>query len=148
MGGAGGRGGIGVKRGEGDGVTPLGVWRLEQVLYRADRLAAPDGAGPAERIGPGDLWCDDPVREAYNKRLRAPFAGSAERLRRADPLYDLIATTDFNRAPVAPGAGSAIFLHVWRGPRRVTEGCVAVSLRDLRWILARWRPWRRVVIRG
>lgn len=141
-------GGIGAKRGEGDGITPAGVWRIESVMVRADRLARVD-AGPAARpIGPCEGWSDDPGDPAYNTRVRLPAPGSAERLRRADPLYDLIAALDFNRAPVVPGAGSAIFLHVWRGPRRPTDGCVAFAKRDLLWILSRWRRWRRVVIRG
>ncbi|MEM6438266.1 MAG: L,D-transpeptidase family protein [Pseudomonadota bacterium] len=143
-----GRGGVGVKAGEGDGVTPVGVWRLEQVLFRADRLAAP-GRGPGTRpIGPRDVWCDDPQAAAYNAAVQAPFPGSAERLRRPDPLYDLVGVLDFNRSPTVSGAGSAIFLHVWRAPRRATEGCVAFARRDLIWILGRWQPWRRVVVRG
>ncbi|MEM1314213.1 MAG: L,D-transpeptidase family protein [Pseudomonadota bacterium] len=143
-----GRAGLGRKRGEGDGVTPVGVWRLESVLRRGDRVRPIRLTCPQRLIRPGDGWSDDPDDPDYNRHVRLPASGSAERLRRGDPLYDLVAVLDVNRSPVVAGAGSAIFLHVWRGPRRATEGCIAFSRRDLRWILSRWRPWRRVVVRG
>jgi L,D-peptidoglycan transpeptidase YkuD (ErfK/YbiS/YcfS/YnhG family) len=137
-----GRGGTGEKRREGDGVSPAGRHRIETVLGRPDRGLR------ARPIRPGDGWSDDPRDPAYNRLVRPPHRFGHERLRRADPLYDLIAVLDFNRAPVLPGAGSAIFLHCWRKPRHPTEGCIAFRRRDLAWILARWRPGSRVVVRA
>lgn len=147
-----GRGGIGAKVGEGDGVTPIGAHRLEALLFRADRPAGRAGArvfrGPARAIGPRDGWSDDPADPAYNTRVRLPHAFGHERLRRADPFYDLVGVLDWNRAPVVPGRGSAIFLHLWRRPRRPTAGCVAFRAADLLWILARWTPRSRVIVTG
>lgn len=136
-----GRGGIGAKRAEGDGVTPVGRHRVEAVLHRADRLRA---AG--RRIGPGDGWSDDPADPDYNRAVRRPHPYGCEALRRADPQYDLVAVLDWNRTPVVAGRGSAIFLHVWRRPRHPTAGCVAFRRTDLAWILARWTPRSRVVV--
>ena len=138
-----GRGGIGTKGGEGDGVTPRGVHRLEAVLHRPDRLALAFGAA----IGPCAGWSDDPTDPAYNRPVRRPHPFSHEALRRPDRQYDLLAVTDWNRAPVLPGRGSAIFLHVWRAPRRPTAGCIAFRCADLAWLLARWTPRSRVVVR-
>lgn len=138
-----GRGGIGVKRGEGDGVTPVGVHRLEGVLVRRDRLAVTG----AEAIGPRDGWSDDPRDPGYNEPVLRPHGFGCEALRRADPLYDLIGVLDFNRGPVVAGGGSAIFLHVWRKPRHPTEGCIAFARGDLVRILAAWTPRSRVVVR-
>ena len=147
-----GRGGIGAKRAEGDGVTPLGIHRLELLLYRPDRPAGRAGArafaGPVRAIGPRDGWSDDPRDPAYNGPVRLPWGASHERLRRADPLYDLVGVLDWNRHPVTPGRGSAIFLHLWRRPRRPTAGCVAFRAADLLWILARWTPRSRVIVTG
>jgi L,D-peptidoglycan transpeptidase YkuD (ErfK/YbiS/YcfS/YnhG family) len=42
----------------------------------------------------------------------------------------------WNDAPVVRGRGSAIFLHVARPDYAPTEGCVALSLRDLLAVLA------------
>ena len=144
-----GRGGIAPKRGEGDGVTPVGAWRLESLLWRPDRLPRPRTALPLRPIGPRDGWGDDPAEpQAYNRAVRLPVQGSAERLRRRDRLYDLVAVTDFNRNPVVPGAGSAIFVHLWRSPFHPTAGCVAFRAPDLAWVLARWTPRSRLLIRA
>lgn len=141
-----GRGGIGEKRAEGDGITPAGVHRIEEVRFRPDRLR-PAGPLPARPIRPVHGWSDDPADPCYNRLVLRPHGFSHEAMRRADPMYDLVAVLDWNRAPVTPGRGSAIFLHVWRGPRRPTAGCVAFRRRDLAWILARWTPGGRVMIR-
>ena len=55
---------------------------------------------------------------------------------------------DWNRHPPIAGRGSAIFLHVWRAPRQPTAGCIAFRREDLAWILARWTPRSRVLVRG
>jgi L,D-peptidoglycan transpeptidase YkuD (ErfK/YbiS/YcfS/YnhG family) len=139
-----GRGGIGVKRREGDGITPLGRHRIEAVLVRADRRR-PGGFQP---IGPRDGWSDDPGDPAYNRRIRRPHGFGHEALRRADRLYDLVAVLDYNRHPPDPGRGSALFLHVWRKPRHPTAGCIAFRAGDLAWILSRWTARSRVVVRS
>lgn len=120
---------------EGDGATPRGIHRLVGMLYRPDRMARPaDWALP---IGPGDLWSDDPGHEDYNMMVRAPYPHSHEKLRRADPLYDLILLTDWNWPYAVKGRGSAIFIHQYRRPGYPTEGCVALSRRDLHAIAPR-----------
>jgi L,D-peptidoglycan transpeptidase YkuD (ErfK/YbiS/YcfS/YnhG family) len=138
-----GRGGIGPKLREGDGVTPAGVHRLEGVLHRPERLRCPLAAPIRHRDG----WSDDPRDPAYNRPVRRPHPFSHEALRRADRQYDLLAVTGWNRDPVSPGGGSAIFLHVWRKPRHPTAGCIAFRRADLAWILARWTPQSRLVVR-
>lgn len=79
--------------------------------------------------------------------VRAPFAPSHERLRRADPLYDIVLITDYNWPRAERGRGSAIFLHLWRGPRYPTAGCVAFRPADLVWIAARIRCGTRLILR-
>ena len=139
-----GRGGIGIKTCEGDGITPVGEWRIDFAMARPDRSTL--SAVPIR----SDLhWCDAPDALLYNQPFRELRpALSAERLFRADPLYDLIGVLNHNRYPVRPGAGSAIFLHVWRKPRHPTEGCVAFARDHLRWILDTWSPLARVIIRN
>jgi L,D-peptidoglycan transpeptidase YkuD (ErfK/YbiS/YcfS/YnhG family) len=146
-----GRGGIGVKRAEGDGVTPRGRHRIEAVLVRKDRakrvgIASDSRRTPVATIGPSDGWSDDPADPAYNRPVRRPHPWRHEALRRADRQYDLVAVLDWNRHPPVAGRGSAIFLHVWRRPRHPTAGCIAFRGADLAWILARWGRRSRVVV--
>lgn len=129
---------------EGDGGTPRGVHRIVGMLYRPDRLPAPQPW--AEAIGPMDLWSDDVRCPDYNHLVRAPHPFSHEALRRADPLYDLVLVTDWNWPVAVPGKGSAIFLHQWRRPGYPTAGCVAFSRKDLHWIAARVQPGARLII--
>ena len=67
-----GRGGIGIKRAEGDRVTPVGRHRIEAVFWRPDHGRAPrlGGGLAAFPIGPRDGWSDDPADPAYNCRIR------------------------------------------------------------------------------
>ncbi|MFN3614543.1 MAG: L,D-transpeptidase [Rubrimonas sp.] len=142
-----GRGGFRTDKREGDGATPVGVWRLTQVFWRADRLPRPFAALPRAPIGPRMGWSDDPACPRYNRAVALPRTASAERMRRADRLYDVVVVTDHNAAG-APGLGSAIFLHLRRGPGHPTAGCVAFRRADLLWILSRWRPSSRMVAGG
>ncbi|MBL6427520.1 MAG: L,D-transpeptidase family protein [Maritimibacter sp.] len=142
-----GRGGITQNKREGDGATPAGTWRLMGGGYRADRVMPPPAPIGLRAIGPHDLWCDAPEDTLYNHAVRAPYSASHERLRRADPLYDIFIVTDWNWPEASPGKGSAIFVHCWRGPRKPTAGCLAFRPDHLRWILARWTPRSRILVR-
>lgn len=143
-----GRGGMTANKREGDGATPLGVWRIVEGRYRADRRRAPTAPLPLNAIGPRDLWSDDPDTDDYNQPTRAPYAPRHERLRRADPLYDVMLVTDWNWPIATPGKGSAIFVHNWRRPRYPTAGCLAFRADHLEWILARWTRHSRIILRG
>ena len=149
-----GRGGIGVKTGEGDGVTPMGSHRIEAVFWRMERIWNPYGLRMASfpvnfrPIGLRDGWSDDPADPAYNDLVQRPHRFSHEAMRRADPMYDIVLVTDWNWPDAAPGRGSAIFLHQWRRPGFPTAGCVAFSREDLCWIAARVQPGARLIVPG
>lgn len=144
-----GRGGIGVKRGEGDGVTPIGTFQLVGIGLRTDRMSFEAPHISQKSIGLGDVWSDDPKDPDYNHGLHSPnHPFSHERLYRADGLYDALGILDFNWPNAQPGAGSAIFLHIWRKPRHPTEGCVAFERNNLVGIFQNWKPWSRVIVRG
>jgi L,D-peptidoglycan transpeptidase YkuD (ErfK/YbiS/YcfS/YnhG family) len=131
-----GRGGIGHKAGEGDGITPLGTWPLRRLLYRADRVPSVKTRLPLSTIAPDDGWCDASGDPAYNTQVKLPHGASAENLWRKDHIYDLVVVIGFNDAPVVPGKGSAIFLHVARPNYSPTAGCVAIARADLVHLLA------------
>lgn len=140
-----GGGGITATKCEGDGATPVGAYRITGGMWRRDRLAHPRGRALLG-AGPRDIWSDDPRDPNYNKLSRSGACGFRhERMRRADGLYDLVLFTDHNLAAV-PGTGSAIFVHLWRGARLPTAGCIAFRRTDLLWIWARWSPGSRLII--
>ncbi|MHC8508055.1 MAG: L,D-transpeptidase family protein [Rhodospirillales bacterium] len=126
-----GRGGVRVDKREGDGAAPAGVWPMRRVLYRPDRLAAPETALPAGSITETDGWCDDAARPEYNRPVTLPFAGSHEVMWRKDHLYDVVVVLGHNDSPPVPGLGSAVFLHCAHEDYAPTEGCVALARADL-----------------
>lgn len=143
-----GHGGIQTAKREGDGTTPAGVFAMRQVLFRADRLAAPSTRLSVMPLRRDDGWCDDPADPFYNRPVRLPHKASAETLWRDDGVYDLIVPLGYNDDPVVAGAGSAIFLHVARAPYAPTEGCVALSREDLLAVLRDAERDARVVVHG
>lgn len=131
---------------EGDGATPIGRWRVVRVLYRADRVARPVSGLPTRPIQPLDGWCDDPADRNYNRQVRHPYGASAEALWRNDDLYDVVVVVDHNQCPRRRNGGSAIFVHHARGDRGPTAGCVALSPRDLRSLLALLKTGSRLIV--
>ena len=135
-----GPGGIKMKHGEGDGITPIGSWPVREVFYRADRVAKPVTALPVRAIARDDGWCDAPDDPHYNRYVKLPHAASAETLWRDDHLYDLVLVLGYNDDPVVPGKGSAIFLHLARPDFGPTAGCVALALGDALAALKQLKP--------
>ena len=144
-----GRAGVTMRKREGDGASPRGVFRLRGGFYRPDRfLVRPASGLPLRPTRPQDGWCDAPGDRRYNRPIRLPSdTASAEALWRDDGLYDLVIDLDYNRGPIRPGRGSAIFLHVARAGYRPTEGCVALKPSDLLRLLRRLGPRTRLAIR-
>ena len=54
---------------------------------------------------------------------------------RKDYLYDLVIVMDYNISRRLTRGGSAIFFHLAREDYGPTEGCVAISRRDMHWLL-------------
>lgn len=131
-----GKGGIAVKGGEGDGITPRGLYPIREIFYRADRIAKPDTALPVRAIRKDDGWCDAPDDPNYNQLVKLPYPASAEHMWREDDVYDLVCVLAHNDDPPVPGLGSAIFMHLARPGYAPTEGCVALSREDMLDLLA------------
>jgi L,D-peptidoglycan transpeptidase YkuD (ErfK/YbiS/YcfS/YnhG family) len=141
-----GPGGIAVKGGEGDGITPRGAFVVREIFYRADRIPKPVTALPLHAIQKNDGWCDAPNDPNYNRLVTLPYRSSAEQMWRADHLYDLVAVLGYNDDPVVPGKGSAIFLHLARPDFSATHGCVALAHDDWLAAIAQLQPGDQVVI--
>ena len=79
-------------------------------------------------------WCDDPNSKHYNKIVNYPFKYSIEKLWRKDNIYDVIIIIDYNLNPVIKNKGSAIFLHIAKQGYKPTNGCIAVSKKNIKLI--------------
>ncbi len=132
---------------EGDGKTPAGTYILRRVLYRQDRIKAPQTILPCRAIRPEDGWCDDPNDPAYNRPVILPYGASAERLFRDDHVYDILVVLGHNDAPPIAGLGSAVFLHLARENGAPTRGCIATGETDLRMMLQRANRTSRLILR-
>jgi len=142
-----GRGGIGEKTREGDGITPVGTYPFRKVMFRGDRVFAPRTRLKLWPIIKGDAWCDAPYDVRYNRWVRTPYPASTETLYRSDHLYDIAVELGFNDEPVVAGRGSAIFLHVARPDFGPTEGCIALGEPDLVELLGYLAPGDTITVR-
>ena len=145
--------GIGYKKREGDGITPIGTFPLRVALLTtsrySNRLYTPISRLPLLRTNARVAWCDDARHpRKYNRPIALPSRLSHETLHRRDNLYDLLIVLGFNDAPARARRGSAIFLHATRvtkgttnsttkEPFATTEGCIAVKPKALRATLAK-----------
>jgi L,D-peptidoglycan transpeptidase YkuD (ErfK/YbiS/YcfS/YnhG family) len=142
-----GRSGIKALKREGDGGTPHGRFAIRRVLYRTDRGLTPRTKLPMRAIRHDDAWCDDPSDRNYNRLVKLSAGErSRERLIRDDHLYDLVLVLGYNDRPRVKGKGSAIFVHLARPGYTPTEGCIALSRRDLLALLAQARPGSEIVV--
>lgn len=142
-----GRGGIAHEKQEGDGVTPIGDWQMQRILYRPDKISSPESGLPVQPIEEDDGWCDAPDDPNYNRPVKLPYGASHEKMWREDNLYDVVVILGHNDNPPIPGAGSAIFFHVAKADYSPTEGCVALPIDTLLSFLKNCQPGDRLSIR-
>jgi L,D-peptidoglycan transpeptidase YkuD (ErfK/YbiS/YcfS/YnhG family) len=141
-----GKTGITARKREGDGASPRGSFRMLKLLERLDRVRPSSCWLSRAQIKEGDGWCDGANDRNYNRPVKLPYPASHEKLCRSDSAYDVVVTLDYNLNPRKRGAGSAIFFHLIRQGATHTEGCVAVSARDARLILAACGHKTRLII--
>jgi L,D-peptidoglycan transpeptidase YkuD (ErfK/YbiS/YcfS/YnhG family) len=91
---------------------------------------------PPRPLRPYDGWCETAGDRNYNRLVRMPYAASHETMQRDDNLYDIVVELSHNERPRVQGHGSAVFFHLRRPDGGPTAGCIAVSLRDMKIILA------------
>lgn len=141
-----GRAGVTLDKREGDGKTPVGTYPLRQLIYRADRLPAPETGLPIEVLTPATGWCEDSGHPDYNKKVTLPHASVHDRMTREDSLYDLTVVIGYNDDPPVPGRGSAIFMHLARPDFSPTAGCVGLRREDLLAVLRACNPATSITI--
>jgi len=120
---------------EGDKKTPIGVFGIENLYYRYDRISKPKTKLNCIKIKKNMKWCNDTSKASnYNRLIKKIFNGKHEVLQRKDHKYDLLIPIKYNFNKPAVGKGSCIFLHLTKN-YKPTAGCIAVSKKDFLIIL-------------
>ena len=130
-----GKSGITSFKKEGDLTTPKGIFGLDKLYYRKDRIKLVKCKVKKKIIKKKMGWCDDSRSKKYNKEINFPFKYRAEKLYRKDNIYDLCMNIKYNFWPVVKGKGSAIFLHIADRKYKPTKGCIGLSKKDFLKIL-------------
>ena len=142
-----GKSGLSKSKREGDLATPKGIFGLEKIYYRKDRIKTIKCKLKKRIIKKNMGWCDDIKSKKYNQEISFPFKYSAEKLYKKDISYDIFINIKYNHSPIIKGKGSAIFLHLCTKNYKPTKGCVALQKKDILKILPLLNKKTKISIR-
>ena len=111
---------------EGDGRSPVGVFKLGAVFGTQGRPEALDAAWTWRSVKRGDVWVDDPESARYNTWVASSEKERAFTSAEELTMYDLAVVIEHNTSDVQKGAGSAIFLHTFATGEGATAGCTSM----------------------
>ena len=123
-----GKNGLKINKKEGDSSTPKGLFNLQKLYFRKERVGIPKCKIERKIIKKNMAWCDNPEHKKYNEEIRTKNKKLKEHLYRKDHIYDYIITISHNLKKI-PYKGSAIFLHLTNN-YKPTAGCVALKKKD------------------
>ena len=125
-----GKKGLTFKKKEGDQKTPKGVFEIENLYYRKERIKKPKTSLKCVEIKKYMGWCDDvKFEKKYNKLFKINKKISHEKLKRKDHKYDLLIPIKYNFLKPIKGLGSCIFIHLTKD-YKPTAGCIALKEKD------------------
>ena len=125
-----GKNGISKNKVEGDKKTPFGVYHIENLYYRKDRMQRPETQLKCIQITKKMGWCNDiKFPKNYNKLIELKQKPKCEKLYRNDYKYNLLIPIKYNSKKTVTGQGSCIFLHLTKD-YKPTAGCVALKEKD------------------
>ena len=128
-----GKNGIRLNKKEGDFSTPKGLFKLEKLYFRKDRVNVPTTKINKRIINKNLGWCDDPDHKKYNQEIKIYNKNSKENFYRKDNKYDYLITINHNNRKI-PHLGSAIFIHL-TNDYEPTAGCIALKKKDFEVLL-------------
>tara|TARA_B100001057_G_scaffold441551_1_gene476245 strand:- start:599 stop:1093 length:495 start_codon:yes stop_codon:yes gene_type:complete len=115
---------------EGDKKTPKGLFELDRLYYRKDRIKNIDTRINKTPIDKKMGWCDDiKNKKNYNKIIKISKKIKHEKMYHKNNNYDLVIPIKYNFKKPKLGKGSAIFLHTTKN-YRPTAGCIAINKND------------------
>ena len=115
---------------EGDKKTPKGVFNIENLYFRRDKIQKPITKLKCVSITKNMGWCNDvKSKKYYNRFIKIKKKISHEKLFRKDFKYDLMIPIKYNFGKVLQGKGSCIFIHLTKN-YLPTAGCIALKKKD------------------
>lgn len=125
-----GKNGISNNKVEGDKKTPKGIFDIENLYYRKDKINKIQTKLRSIPISKSMGWCDDVKnKKYYNKLIKIGNKIKHEKLFRNDSKYDLLIPIKYNYKKRILGKGSCIFLHLTNN-YKPTAGCIAINKND------------------
>lgn len=125
-----GKNGLSIKKKEGDKKTPKGLFGIEYLYYRKDRIDKPKTTLKCIKIKKNMGWCNDTSSlKKYNKLIKIKKNLKHEKLKRNDQKYDLLIPIKYNYRKPILGKGSCIFIHLTKN-YAPTAGCIALNKND------------------
>ena len=125
-----GKNGISKNKIEGDKKTPKGIFNIEHLYFRKDRIKRPETSLKCIEIKEKMGWCDDIKNpKKYNKLINIDKNISHEKLKRKDHKYDLLIPIKYNFNNPIVRLGSCIFVHLTNN-YRPTAGCITLKKKD------------------
>jgi len=118
------------KKKEGDKKTPKGIFEIEHLYFRKDRIKKPSTSLKCIEIKKEMGWCNDILfPKKYNKLFKIKKKIKHEKLKRNDNKYDLLIPIKHNFTKPIVGLGSCIFIHLTKD-YKPTAGCIALKEKD------------------
>ena len=115
---------------EGDYKTPKGIFKIENLYYRNDRIKKPSTKLNCIQIHENMGWCNDiNYPKKYNKLFKIDEKINHEKLKRKDYKYNLLIPIKYNFKNPIVGLGSCIFIHLTKN-YKPTAGCIALKEKD------------------
>ena len=115
---------------EGDNKTPKGIFEIENLYFRKNRIKKPSTLLKCIEIKKNMGWCNDvSFPKKYNKLLKIDKKIKHEKLERKDHKYNLLIPIKFNFKKPITGKGSCIFIHLTKD-YKPTAGCIALKEKD------------------
>jgi L,D-peptidoglycan transpeptidase YkuD (ErfK/YbiS/YcfS/YnhG family) len=133
---------------EGDGCTPIGVFEINKLFLRTDRIKKIHTKMMQIPILKNMAWEDDSSKRNYNKIIKLNTLSHKERLYRKDHLYDLILIIEYNTKKIIKRRGSAIFIHIAKLKYKPTQGCIALKKKDFLELLGIIKSKEKIRITG
>ena len=115
---------------EGDKKTPVGLFGIENLYFRSDKLKKPSTKLRCIKIKKNMIWCDHPNNKRYyNKLIKAKNNINSEKLYRKDYKYNLMIPIKYNYPKSIKSKGSCIFIHLTKN-YNPTAGCIGLNKKD------------------